>query len=563
MKIYRYLIITTFIITLASCHKLDLNPLSDPATGNFFSNEAELTIAVNDLYRSPFILNDLGEYTDDYLRRSRLGNDVISGTMSSDNSLVLTYWTDCYRVIARANTILSSLDKAKANTPANVINSINAQAKFARGYQYSKLITHFGDVPFITEAISLEESYKLKRTDKTIILKQIYDDLDFAAQNLPATYQSGSLQRWTKGVALAVKARTALYLGDYNNAMLASKAVIDLAQQGVYALYPSFRDLFLAPGETSKEVILSVIQSQANDVFDGKAYAQDFISRNAGGFGSRLPTWDLMDSYECRDGLTIDRSPLYNPKKPFDNRDPRLAQTIVPFSTNWLGYSYQPHPDSLKVKSWKTGGNLVSNKDTRAVATFASYTGFLFKKGIDQSWADNLANEYDRIIIRYAEMLLTYAEAKIELNSIDASVLDAINQLRARAYGVNVNQIALYPAIKTTDQAELRKIVRRERRVEFANEGIRYMDLIRWRTAEIIFNRPMVGLPDPAQQDRSKWPFPGTPNIDSNGFADYSPFLSDIKILVNRNFDKNKQYLWPIPSAERLINPNLTQNPNY
>ncbi len=182
---------------------------------------------------------------------------------------------------------------------------------------------------------------------------------------------------------------------------------------------------------------------------------------------------------------------------------------------------------------------------------------------MEQSWVDKLAQDNDVIICRYAEILLTYAEAKIELNQIDQSVLDAINKVRARAYGVSYTQTASYPAITITDQTQLRQIVRRERRVEFPLEGLRYMDLIRWRLAEKALTRPVIGLPDPATQNRSKWPFPGVTPIDSDGIADYSGFGNDVKIVAQRSFDKSRQYLWPIPDVERRVNPKITQNPGY
>lgn len=100
------------------------------------------------------------------------------------------------------------------------------------------------------------------------------------------------------------------------------------------------------------------------------------------------------------------------------------------------------------------------NRDTRSnsAGAFASFTGFLWKKGIDQTWADRLIEDTDEILFRLAEMLLTYAEAKIELGEIDQSVLDAINMVRARAYGVAVSDVASYPAITTMDATALRSI---------------------------------------------------------------------------------------------------------
>jgi len=562
MKFSKYILVTG-LMSLTACHKLDLNPLSTPSTGNFFANQAELTIAINDLYRQPFIGNDQEAFSDNYWNRATGGNAVTYGTMVSNDATALALWTNCYKAIARANVILASLPAAAANTSASVIASIQAQARFSRAYEYSLLITHFGDVPFLTSTVSLDASYSITRTPSATILTFIFAELDYAAANLPATYSASSDQRWTQGAALAIKARTALYMGQYAIARDASKAVMALAAQGVYSLYPSYRNLFLATGEQVNENILTVIQDQANGVFTTDDVVNE-ISRNAGGFGAYIPTWDLMDSYECTDGLPIDKSPLYNPQNPFANRDPRLTQTIVPFSTNWLGFDYQPHPDSLLVMNYSTG-KLVYNNDTRGNKTFASYTGFLWKKFVDQTWATSLVDQNDYRIVRYAEMLLTYAEAMIELNTIDQSVLDAINQVRARAYGTTLAQTTQYPAITTTNQAQLRTIIRRERRVEFAQEGLRYMDLIRWKLAEVALTKPVVGLPDPANQNRAKWPFAGAPAIDANGIPDYTPYIASgaAKQIAVRTFDKTRQYLWPIPAIEITVNPKLTQNPGY
>jgi len=558
-KIYFFLLA---IFGLTACNKLDLNPLSEAATGTFYSNQTELELAVNDLYRLDFWQNDSELYSDNEWHRGQLTNAVIGGTMTAEDGTVSNYWLTSYKAIARANSFIANKDRAAGSTPAAVILKLEAEMRLIRAYQYAKLIAHFGDVPFLTDPIELSAAYGIKRTAKSEILKFIYTELDFAAQNLPASYTASSVKRLTKGAALAIKARTALYMGDYAIARDAAKGVMDLATAGTYALNPNFAQLFLKAGESSKELIVSVPREQAQNVSSSAAYVQDNISRNAGGFGAQLPTREIVDAYECTDGKPVNESPLYNPLDPFKNRDPRLTATVVEFNTYWLGYNYSPHPDSLQVWSNKLGRK-VTNNDTRRVAVNASFTGFLWKKGIDQTWADRLTEDNDAIIIRYAEMLLTYAESKIELGETDLAVLDAINQVRARAYGVTAAQTTLYPAVVTTDVTELRKIVRRERRVEFVREGLRYMDLIRWKLAEKALRTPVIGLPDPANQNRAKWPFPGKTPIDADGIADYSGFGADVKILVNRSFDKSKQYLWPIPAVERRVNNNITQNPNY
>ena len=504
-KIFIIILIATII---GSCSKLDLNPLAEASTGNFYSNQTELELAVNDLYRGAFWDNDDEGFTDNYWHRAQLGNAVTFGTMNADDATALLLWTNAYKAIARVNTFIASKDRAAVNTSAATILRLEAEMRLIRAYEYARLITHFGDVPFLKAPMELAEANGILRTSKEEILGFIFSELDFATANLPQSYSTAELRRFSKGSALAIKARVALYMGKWAEARDAANAVMQLAAANVYALNANYTQLFLKAGETSKEIIISLPREQAQQVYTTAGVVQDYLPRNAGGFGAQIPTRELMDAFECIDGKPINESPLYSPLDPFKNRDPRLGATIVEFNTQWIGYSYQPHPDSITVFSSKENRR-VSNKDCRTVATFASYTGFLWKKGIDQTWADRLAEDNDALLYRYAEILLTYAEAKIELGEIDATVLSTINQVRARAYGVAVTATTLYPAISTTNVVELRKIVRRERRVEFAKEGLRYMDLIRWKLAEKALTRPVIGLPDPAAQNRSRWPFPG------------------------------------------------------
>ena len=172
--------------------------------------------------------------------------------------------------------------------------------------------------------------------------------------------------------------------------------------------------------------------------------------------------------------------------------------------------------------------------------------------------------------MRYADVLLMYVEASTELGQIDQTVLDAINMVRARAYGVNKDQTDAYPAITTVEKDELRKLIRIERRMEFAYEGLRYMDIIRWKMAENVLTRDIFGMLDPAELrvkvvNPGLWFFPGIPEIDEDGNPDFSALYEAglIKRLAIKNFDPDKQYLWPIPTSEILINENLEQNPGY
>lgn len=156
------------------------------------------------------------------------------------------------------------------------------------------------------------------------------------------------------------------------------------------------------------------------------------------GFPISAPTQALVDTYETYDPNT-DQVVANNPADPYVNRDPRFDATIQTGQSSTTGY---------------------------AVNKFS---------------ASDVAST--NVLIRYAEVLLTYAEAKIESGSIDQSVLDAINAIRARAYGVGINDTNSYPEITSTSQSELRTVVRNERRVELAIEGLRWNDIKRWRIA--------------------------------------------------------------------------------
>jgi hypothetical protein len=552
------------LVLLSGCKKLDRFPLDSPSSGNFYSNKDELDLAINALYRTDIYPFDSEFWSDNAWQRSGPGNAIIHGTTTIQSSEYSSAWSTAYRGIARANLLLENLNKVAGISDAYRKNA-EAQARLVRAYNYGFLVARFGDVPLIKNTQTVEEARKVSRTAKAEIIKFVYDEFDFAALQLPLNYASGN-QYYTKGTALAMKARTALSINDWTTAAGVAKSLIDLKY---YTLYPSYRDLFLKAGEHSKEVIWSFPRSAIYNVVKNYQYE---ISRLAGGYAATMPTLELIDSYECTDGKTIDKSGLYDPKNPFVNRDPRLKATIVTPGENWLGYDYQNNPNITSVYSYSLG-RMVPNADARSASfPFASFTGYLFKKGIDASILPAFnRTDFDIIILRYAEILLTYAEAKIELNQIDATVLDAINQVRARAYGVNASDVGSYPVVTTIDQTTLRRIVRRERRVEFAFEtgpgeignttgpSIRYMDLIRWKLAEKAMNKVIYGVPT----NKADYPFAGTPVFDENDIPSYTAFASKLLICDTRKFDVGKHYIWPIPFSEISQNNNLGQNKEW
>ncbi|MDE6489808.1 MAG: RagB/SusD family nutrient uptake outer membrane protein, partial [Muribaculaceae bacterium] len=412
---------------------------------------------------------------------------------------------------------------------------------------------------------TISEAEQKGRRPRAEIIAKVYEDLDKAIAWLPVDYGTRS-QHFTKGAAYAMKARYALWFGDYALAAEAARACMDL---GVYSLEPDYGKLFLQSTRENPEKIFYIPRSLVNDVILDQWFVNNGLPRNAGGYGSDNPSWDLFASYLCTDGLPIDESPLFDPCNPFANRDPRCAMTIVEFGTEHCGFDYNPRPDVLKVMNYNTGA-MVSNQDNRAVNQYASYNGLIWRKGIDASWTENGKKvERDYLMMRYADVLLMYAEAKIELNEIDATVTDAINAVRARAYGVPAANTTMYPAVEEGTQEQMRKVVRVERRMELANENLRYMDLVRWDLAIKALNGYNYIMLAPAELlssvvNKGLWFWGMTPQIDEDGMADFSSlYNAGLCALGARRVFPERQMLWPIPTHDRELCPNLGNNPGY
>ena len=562
------------MVLILSCNKDYLNrfPESDPNSATYYTTADQLTLAINAAYNNLSYQQDGFPYqmqlegTSDLVwqRPATDAQTIGLGQHTSNTTMIRTIWTQSYIGIGRCNALLENMIKAKSVTTAAQYSRIEGEAKFLRAYYYGTLISLYGDVPLVVKSIPAEESY-LARTPKAEVLNAIFSDLDSAAAKLPLSYTGTDIGRATKTSALAFKSRIALYNAKWDVAAAASKAVIDL---GYHALYPNYRNLFMYVGENSRESILA---------FDYKltirtnAAPQNNQARNSSGFSGLIPTRALADSYECTDGLTIDKSTLYSTADPFKNRDPRMRQTLLGDGDTWFGaggitFNMTFHPDSTTCSRYTPTFAKIPNLEV--TNAFSSYSGFIMKKYLDpQDMAVPNQSELAFMLIRYAEVLLNYAEAKIELNQIDASVLNAINLVRARGYGVAATQTTLYPAIKTTNQTELRAIVRRERKIELAGEGLRVFDIRRWNIAEKVMNGILFGK---AMNKAIYYSLP-KPTLDENSSPGYTSFTSllsvvgNFKIMDNPRVFKSNNLLWPIPQAELDVNknPGFKQNPGY
>lgn len=423
---------------------------------------------------------------------------------STTGGIIDLKWDFGYEGIFRANSVLENVGKVGLD-PARE-NAIVAEARFLRALIYQELTNLFGEVPLVLTVLTREEGLQVSRASKQEILNAIYADLDFAEANLDITPNNGDLGRPTKQAAIGMKARVKLYNKDYAGAAAEAKKVIDLAAANpdVIGLEANYDDVFNPDNENNKEVMFDIQYvegTQGEGNFMQVALAPGPEGTPGNGWGSITPTDQLANAFYMTDGLPIDESPLYDPNNPYANRDARMfGNLFVPGVSTWRGVTY-----------------------TETLSGFSPF--FAVRKWVDPDAliGENgcSCNETNVILLRYADMLMIFAEATNELNGPTQEVYDAVNQVRARA------GMPDYPAGLTKEQ--MLAEIKNERHVEFAWEGTRYFDLIRWGdAADVISNVTLFG-----------------------------------ESLDARQFAAPKNDLWPIPQKEIDLNPNLTQNPGY
>jgi hypothetical protein len=538
---------------ITACNKsIDKLPLDSPSSESFYKTAAEVDMGILGCYKSlnwelkatrpwPVMLDNITDVS--WNRSAHAVQELGNGTATSANSSSEIAWTQCYKSIGRTNFLLENIARSKELISEPYYKQVIAEARWVRAFNYMLLTEFFGDVPLVTKVLTLEDPI-LSRTSKAEVINFILKELDEAAPDLPAT-NVGITGRATRVAAFALKARVALYNAQWQAAADAANAARAI---GKYGLYENYGNLFNYTGETSKEQIFSLqfmkgIISHSNSNF--------LSSRLAGGVANEVPTQQMVDSYECTDGLTIDKSPLYNPSKPFENRDPRLAMSIALPGSIYYGFQFETHPDSSKVWNYNvTPAARVPNTD--ATNVYATFTGYMWRKWTDiKDMKDDENCEGDIVLFRYAELLLTYAEAKIENNQIDESVYKALDSVRLRA------GMPVVPRGQT--QAYMRSLVRRERKIELANEGLRLFDIRRWKIAEKAMKGPRYG------RSRTTW-LTAAPTLDENSTPNYSNVSNAgvMRVIENMVFNPNRDYLWPVPNSEILTTKGIiTQNDNW
>ena len=521
-----YYIVLVLLTGLFSCSKdlLDTVPNDRLSENVFWKTQSDAEVAVNALYRD---LDGTNIFAWDALTDIAHVNQPFAidayielGTYDATSSKILSEWSNAYTGIAAANYFLANADKIPVITDSSIFKRYKAEARFLRAYQYIKLTSLYGAVPLVTAPLSIEAARSLKKESLAAVYNFIDTELSAVAPLLPTGYTGSNIGRATRGAAWALKSRLDLYAGRYADAAAAARTVMD---SKAYSLYPSYSKLFSYAAENNSEVILDkqfIASAYPNSVFSLLA---PYSQKSSG--STYVPTRAGVDQYQTAAGLDItDPGSGYNSSNPYANRDPRLGYTVfLPGDALPDGTVYRPAPGS-------------GTPDAVGNTYLASTTGFGIKKYINKEDLANPSNGgINIILLRYAEVLLNYAEAKIEAGTIDQSVYDAINEIRNKRTDVQL------PSIATgLTQAQLRVAVRKERVAELAFEGLHLQDIRRWKTAATVVPGPVYGL-----------------TYTDNGT------VKIIQVAVNRLFDAAKHYLWPVPQTEINQDAGLDQNPGW
>lgn len=536
-----FILAAALLTGFTSCVDLDRYPLEELSDGSFWKTGNDAEMAVSDLYNSlPYWDVDDAINSDDAVHGIKwAAGNVSKGIYDPlDQS-----WSGTYGVIRQANLILSKIDEIPDYDEAEK-KKVLGQTYFFRAFHYFDLIRTFGDVPYVDRPLELSDQEGITRTSRDEVYKHVMDDFDKAIEYLPVSWPASDYGRITKGAALAMKARAALYYGNWQVAADNAKKVMD---QGTYELWDKdntgkYAQLFWEVADGCDEFIL-VRQFNAGD---NGWYLIGWEAFPTLGWGGINPTQSLVDAFEDIEGAPIAKSAIYDEKNPFANRDPRLEVNVLHDGETMYGVTIKVAP--LK-SCYPTG--IGQHGDATA-------TGYYQQKWLDPS-IDPQSTGWDMgkdaVVIRYAEVLLTYAEAKNELDPLSQEAFDAVNQVRRR---VGMPDLQKTDASKPTycgTQDDLRQRIRNEWRVEFALEGgKRQWDIRRWGIAKEVLNKPLYGL---------KYKLVDSPDaVDGDGGKICILYEGENYIGGTTSY-KDHNYVYPIPQKEIDLNPNLTQNDGY
>jgi len=564
------------ILAMVSCKKdLNLKPFDKLSPDNAFNTEADLQLYANSFYK---ILPDgssiiRGDVMSDYMGGKDVNNYIIPGAYTATQSSGWS-WGDLRNV----NYFLEHYGQAKI--PDEAKNHYAGMARFFRAMFYFEKVKRFGDVPWYSKTMTINDQDLYKGRDpRTMVMDSVLADLDFACANIRSK-KDNTCSQITKWVALAFKSRVCLFEGTFrkyhpemslpDNAkwlQAAADAADEVIKSAQYSLNTAgdqtmtYRNLFINETPNASEVMLAYVCNKSLRVFNDANWY--FTSATYGNRISLIKTF--TDTYLNIDGSRFTDTPGFDTlhfEQEVKNRDLRLQQTI-------------------RMGNYKRDGQIAPPDFTY------TYTGYQpLKFTVDSKATDGVAENNNSIpIIRYAEVLLNKAEAKAELNGFTAEDWNStIRPLRQRAGLKNTDMpqtidaylvAKYYPGVKNVALME----IRRERGIELILEGFRFYDLMRWGLGSLLTN-PYVGLYVPAMDVLMDLNEDGKPDVS---FVKKIPatkvpgvyyFLIDgdqTKLSagnsgnliwlgnINRKWEDYK-YVYPIPYNDLVLNPALLQN---
>lgn len=513
-KNIKWLAVAAALLTGTSCKKyLDRNPMDSVSSQIFWASDADVQSGLAGVY-SRLQQNFLGYervYLDGLTDNAWLDNNTNQPNMSTlttgnisaaSGGAISNLYSSPYRAISSCNYFLDNVDKAPITDARK--NGYKAEVRFIRALSYFDLVQDFGGVVIYRKYPATLDDAKIAKSTKEEVYAFIEEDLDFAIANLPDDKYNGHA---VKGSAQGIKARVLLTEQKWADAANLLQQIMN-SSAGKFGLSNNYAAIFKTSGQTTAAVnqeIMFSTQYLAPSNPQRTSPGAAGMDIELGWYSLMQPYKDLVDDYEMTDGKSITESPLYNAAAPYANRDPRLDLTI------------------------KLPGEVWKNPTTGATwaGSYNPATGFITEKYVDLSRAPfstttATSTDQDYVHLRYADILLMYAEAKNEVSGPDATVYNAINQVRGRT-GINMPPV---DQAKYNTREKLRDYIRHERRIEFALEGQRYNDLKRWNIAHI--KLPTLKTPS---------------NV---------PLKFDVK-----------NYLLPFQQSELDNNPKLVQNDGY
>lgn len=538
---YTIAILFAGLISFSSCQKdfLDRKPLNLISEESLWQDPKLIELSLNEFYNfqnTGFATAYLPAGNTDDLQVIGAEESKISGYLTG-NFFMDTFpqrnlWKDSYAQIRKINYYMERAATAPVLSEQQRKEFV-AQARFCRAFVYFQLFSNFKDAPILLKAQTIDEAQ-----DKPVKVSQnegisfISAELDLAAESLPVSYPNAETGRITSAAAQAFKSRVLLWvaspltntandLSAWQKAAESAKKVMD---GNAFSLQADYNDPFLKKNVLIKPEVILEYRYNGQKSEKQHGYDKNNSPAGYGGRGVNGPTQELVNEYEMKNGkLYNEAGSGYDPANPYAGRDPRFEKSIL---FNTAPFKGRPVETFTKGKDMPT--------------TNASPTGFYTRKFIaedfDYNKDPNTTSSSNWVILRYAEILLNYAEAQNEYSGPDATVYQAINDIRKRAK---------MPELPTgLTQEEMRVKIRHERRIELAFEDQnRYNDLRRWKLATTLLNKSVNGV---------------TITKAANGTFTYTSKIAGSRVFTEKN------YWLPIPLVEIGVNPNLKpQNPGW